>query len=487
MSRPPRSLASARSAWLSHKENYDCTTRISGGDHRFGQHRHRPHDQDSSQRQPAADGCHGRHRSAVRRPGPCRTDGRAHHISGTKLSRIAHRHGHAVARAYTTGNTEGRDWLLRYCEEHGVPTQTEDAYTYAQTREGTAGARDEWNACLQAGLPVRWETTADTPFPYYGGVRLPDQAQFNPAQLVESMVAQLEDHGAHFFSGMRVRSISGRGPLRIKGDYAHDAGAGEFALEAQRCVLATGTPILDRGGFFAKLTANRSYCMSFDVPGPITRAMYLSVDAQLRSVRYAPSSTGDRLVVGGAGHVVGHPAHAREALRELAGWAQTHYPGATRTHSWAAQDYATISELPYAGPLLPGGKRIYLATGYDKWGMTNGIAASLALSSQILGGRMDWANAFASWSALDLRAIPAAIRLGSRVARDFASGWATAMLTSRPEHAPVCTHLGGITTWNDAEDIWECPLHGSCFDSGGSVLWGPATEPLDRLPADGAR
>ncbi|AKP58353.1 Putative iron-sulfur binding oxidoreductase [Mycobacteroides abscessus subsp. abscessus] len=408
-------------------------------------------------------------------------------LHGTKLSRIAHRHGHAVARAYTTGNTEGRDWLLRYCEEHGVPTQTEDAYTYAQTREGTAGARDEWNACLQAGLPVRWETTADTPFPYYGGVRLPDQAQFNPAQLVESMVAQLEDHGAHFFSGMRVRSISGRGPLRIKGDYAHDAGAGEFALEAQRCVLATGTPILDRGGFFAKLTANRSYCMSFDVPGPITRAMYLSVDAPLRSVRYAPSSTGDRLVVGGAGHVVGHPAHAREALRELAGWAQTHYPGATRTHSWAAQDYATISELPYAGPLLPGGKRIYLATGYDKWGMTNGIAASLALSSQILGGRMDWANAFASWSALDLRAIPAAIRLGSRVARDFASGWATAMLTSRPEHAPVCTHLGGITTWNDAEDIWECPLHGSCFDSGGSVLWGPATEPLDRLPADGAR
>ncbi|SHT06835.1 putative iron-sulfur binding oxidoreductase [Mycobacteroides abscessus subsp. abscessus] len=100
---------------------------------------------------------------------------------------------------------------------------------------------------------------------------------------------------------------------------------------------------------------------------------------------------------------------------------------------------------------------------------------------------MDWANAFASWSALDLRAIPAAIRLGSRVARDFAAGWATAMLTSRPGHAPVCTHLGGITTWNDAEDIWECPLHGSCFDAGGSVLWGPATETLDRLPADGAR
>ncbi|OHT82693.1 FAD-dependent oxidoreductase [Mycobacteroides saopaulense] len=400
-------------------------------------------------------------------------------LHGTKLSSITQRHGQATARAYAEGNVEGRDWLLRYCDEHDVPTQRHDAYSYAQTSVGVEAARGEWNACLQAGLPVRWQETADTPFPFFGGVCLPDQAQFDPALLMHSLVSEIARHGSHFFSGVRVRSISGDEPLSITGSFVNDTISRPFTLNAQRCVLATGMPILDRGGFFARLTAHRSYCMAFDVPEPATQSMYLSVDAPLRSVRQAPTGIGERLVVGGAGHVVGQSEHASGALRELQDWVQAHYPGAARTHSWAAQDYATISGLPYAGPLLPRGKKIYVATGYDKWGMTNGVAASLALSSQILGGRMDWAAAFASWSIHDLRAVPTALRLGVRVARDFATGWATALLGSRSRPSPACTHLGGITTWNQVEGIWECPLHGSCFGSSGPVLWGPATDELD--------
>ena len=33
-----------------------------------------------------------------------------------------------------------------------------------------------------------------------------------------------------------------------------------------------------------------------------------------------------------------------------------------------------------------GGGRIYLATGYDKWGMTNAVAAALRIAAPILGG-----------------------------------------------------------------------------------------------------
>jgi nitrite reductase/ring-hydroxylating ferredoxin subunit len=272
-------------------------------------------------------------------------------------------------------------------------------------------------------------------------------------------------------------------------------------------VLATGIPILDRGLFFARLKPQRSYCLGFDVPGEITRSMFISVDSPTRSVRYAPGAEGEKLIVGGAGHTVGRSQSPAASVSELARWAKLHYPGASQTHFWSAQDYHPVDEIPYVGPLLPGTDKIYVATGFDKWGMTNGVAAALALSSRILGGRMDWAAAFASWRMHETAGIPAALQANLEVGVNMAKGWVAPMaagavepsegngvVAGPPWHlrgedvvggvkhtvSPVCPHLGGIVKWNDADQAWECPLHGSRFAPDGELLEGPATHGLSR-------
>jgi len=437
------------------------------------------------------------------------TTGKVSLLQGTKLSRIAAKHGREVLRDYVTGNTEGRDWLLHYCEQHGVDVQREDDYSYAQHADGVDSAKSVLAATREAGLDgAQWSEDADVPFPFSGGVRLRDQAQIDPMPLLNALVAELESHGGSLFEGVRATSISGTGPVRIALQGTEWAGNGQqqqVSITTQQCVLATGIPILDRGAFFARVKPQRSYCLAFDVPGDITRSMFISVDSPTRSVRYAPTAAGEKLIVGGAGHTVGRSDSAASGIEELTKWAVLHYPGAVRTHFWSAQDYTPIDELPYVGPLLPKLENILVATGFDKWGMSNGVAAALALSSQMLGGRMDWRQAFASWNPHEAAGLTTALKSNLEVGFNLAKGWVTPLLASRetpgegdgvvtgpPWHlraqstvdgqtrvvSPVCPHLGGIVSWNDADCTWECPLHGSRFAPDGTLLEGPATKSL---------
>lgn len=424
-------------------------------------------------------------------------------LQGTKLSKIVGKHGAQTAQQYVAGNREGQAWLAGYCEAHGLSVQREDAFTYAQSADGVESAQAELRACEAAGLEVDWVDEADVPFPFHGGVRLADQAQFNPMPLLDSLIVELEERGGRLVQGVRVQRLSGCGDRLML--HVRSSAGDEFDVNADQCVLATGIPILDRGGFFARLKPNRSYCMAYQVPGNITRGMYISTDSPTRSVRYTPTADGDRLIVGGAGHPVGRGNQPSSSVQELASWARLHYPGAMQTHYWSAQDYSPADELPYVGPILPGHDKIFVATGFDKWGMTNGAAAALALSRRILGGRMDWAEAFASWSPHELSGIPKAMQANIEVGLYLAKGWITPVtrignrtpsdggVVSGPPWdlearsvvdgverrvSPVCPHLGGIVNWNDADESWECPLHGSRFAPDGTLLEGPATRNL---------
>ncbi|MGZ6779682.1 MAG: NAD(P)/FAD-dependent oxidoreductase, partial [Mycobacterium sp.] len=172
-------------------------------------------------------------------------------LQGTKLSKIIAKHGPNRARQYVEGNREGQDWLIGYCEAHGISVQREDAYTYAQSEQGVSSAREELEACEAVGLPAEWVDEADVPFPFHGGVRLADQAQFDPMPLLDSLIVELDERGGRLVQGVRVQKVSGEGDgLAL---HVRTSEADEFSVSAKQCVLATGIPILDRGGFFARL------------------------------------------------------------------------------------------------------------------------------------------------------------------------------------------------------------------------------------------
>ncbi len=418
-------------------------------------------------------------------------------LQGTQLGRISRRHSMEVVRQYVTANTEGQAWLAQFCDEHDVETQVRPAYTYATTPPGVNVAKRELEVAEQAGLSVSWVTESELPFPIGGAVRLSGQLQVDPLDLLETLAREAAAHHVRIVEGARVQKVRGKAPCRVE----TDAGT----VTADRVVIATNLPILDRGGFFARLKPARSYALAFHTPEHAVNGMYLSSDRTSRSLRGGTHNGAPMLLVGGEGHTTGRGGPTSRRLNTLRDWTAEHFPKATETHAWSAQDYTPAHSLPVVGPLLPGLDEILVAGGFSKWGMTNGVAAALALSSRLLGGRMDWADAMASWSRHELTGLPTGAWANAEVGLEMTRSW-VAPLTHPGAGSPpgegagvvrydrigtptahsvvgglerrvsaVCPHLGGILRWNDAEASWDCPLHGSRFAPDGAVLEGPAT------------
>lgn len=416
-------------------------------------------------------------------------------LQGTHLSSIASKHAPDTLRAYVEANRHGQRWLLEFCAEHDIATQRAPAFTYASTRVGTARVEAELAACRTAGLDAHWTEQLELPFPTYGAVRVDNQAQFAPMAVLYGLADEAERQGVVIAEHTRVRTVHGD---TVKTDRGQ--------IHAGTVILATGTPILDRGGFFARLEPNRSYALAFRVPGPLPHGMYLSADAPTRSLRTAPRPDGELLLVGGNGHVVGRDTPTGAKLDDLVSWTRTHWPAAELTHTWSAQDYSPMDGLPYVGPLLPGSDRVLVATGYSKWGMTNAIAAALGIAGRVSGRAPEWARDLEAWRPRELSGLTTAIKTNGGVGLAMAGGWARAESHGDGETPPegtgrvrreglrpiatctvegkttavsaICPHLYGIVRWNDAEKSWDCPLHGSRFAPDGSVLEGPATRPL---------
>ncbi len=417
-------------------------------------------------------------------------------LQGTHFQKIKSHGYQAMLRAYADGNRDAFDWLIDYCAAAGVPLERRDAFTYAATPQGVHQVEREYELARSVGLDVEMVADAGLPFPTFAAVKLPDQAQFDPLDLLAALARELRELGGVLHEDARVLAVRASNPAHVI------TPRGE--LTADHVILATGTPILDRGLYFAKVEAQRSYGQAFAIPEEsLPNGMYLGVETPTRSIR----THRGLLVTGGNGHVVGREPSPQQQEDNLTEWTKLNWPDAVLTHSWSAQDYSPAHHVPFVGWLPRGRGRIFLATGFDKWGMTNGVAAALILVADVLGDeKTQWQTALRHRITMP-RAFATAIGRGAAVGWWYAKGYGRALATSLPDAPPaegdgvvgrsglrptavstvdgvtcelsaICSHLAAVVTWNDAEKSWDCPAHGSRFAADGTRLEGPAIRDL---------
>jgi glycine/D-amino acid oxidase-like deaminating enzyme/nitrite reductase/ring-hydroxylating ferredoxin subunit len=422
-------------------------------------------------------------------------------LHGTAYSDLMAKFGSEGASAYAQANEGGLARVASFVEELGIDCdfRRKPNYTYAESRAALPDIEEELEAARAAGLPVTFTDALDLPFQVEGAVRLAEQAEFHPRNYVLALADRIEGDGSYVFERTRAEGVDQGPPSRVL--------ANGHTITAGTVIVATGMPILDRGLYFARETPTRSYVVAVRAPSATLHGMYINSSDPTRSLRTHPTGDGELVLVGGESHKTGtgDPVAAYARLEEFA---REHFDVQEIPYRWAAQDYVTADGMPYVGRLWPFSDRILTATGFRKWGLANGTAAAMMLSDRVLGRENAWAGAFDSTRVKPLASARAMLKEGvqdgfyffaDRVrkrasADDLApdeGGVIGSGLAQRAVYRDAagelhalsarCTHLGCIVSWNAAERSWDCPCHGSRFDTDGEVVQGPAVKPLRRV------
>ncbi len=360
---------------------------------------------------------------------------------GLVYHRLIRRFGVEKAGLYLNANQQALEEYRTLCKNMDCDFETRDNFIYST--DDLPALEAEMAALDMLHFPAKFVQTPELPFPTAGAVKFPDQAQFHPLKFLNEIA-----------KGLRIFENT---PIRELGNGIATTDNGK--IHAKHIIVATHFPFLNKhGSYFLKLYQQRSYVLSLE-NAPTVQGMYLSSRENGLSFR----SWGSSLILGGGGHRTGKQGGNWKELEQAAA---RYYPEATITHRWATQDCMSLDAIPYIGRYSAGTENLWVATGFNKWGMTSSMAAATVLRDLITGKGSEFEALFSPSRSI-LRPQLAVNALESTVN----------LLTPS---ARRCPHLGCALKWNPQEHSWDCPCHGSRFTEEGHLIDNPATGDLNQ-------
>jgi glycine/D-amino acid oxidase-like deaminating enzyme/nitrite reductase/ring-hydroxylating ferredoxin subunit len=370
-------------------------------------------------------------------------------------------------------------------------------FYYTEHAGRVEDVRKEYEAARKLGLRATFTEDVPLPFPVAAGIRLDDQARFHVRRYLLPLLEAIPGGGSHVFEGTRVVDVHDGEPCRLETETG--------TITAGDVVVATHVP-LNRFFIQTKLAHYRSYVLACRVSGPVPDGLFWDDEDPYHYIRAQEAEGGTLLIVGGEDHKTGQDDDTEARYRSLLDYARERFDVRSVAYRWSAQVAEPVDGLPFMGRNALS-SRVYVGTGYSGTGLTFGTLAAMISSDLILGRENPWARLFDATRVKPVAGAKDYVRenvdfpkhlVGDRLKKaqgdslaDVARGEgrlvelggkrvAAYRDPSGAVHAldPVCTHLGCLVQFNDAEKSWDCPCHGSRFDTRGQVINGPAVKPL---------
>lgn len=422
---------------------------------------------------------------------------------GPIYHRLVQSIGQEAARLYAAANESAIATIAGLCSADAIDCGLRrlPAHVYARSAEHRDALMKEAEAAQRLGLPARFIADPDLPFEVAGAVRFEDQMQFDPYAYLKGL-ARLVGQSAEVYENTRVLDVEHGEPCQVRLERA--------TVTASEVVVATQMPIIPDGFFFTKAYPIAHPVAAVRIPAEkAPKGMFISIDQPTHSFRPHERDGETFIVAAGGEFKTGHPSEMKTAVEDMKGFLQDAF-GVTRLdHLWINEDFTPMDQLPFVGRATGGKPHLYVATGFNAWGITTGTVAADVIADLIAERPNVCIDLFDASRLKPLKGGPTFVsentKAGLHLVKDrLLRGKAKQLVDIPPGEggvvsiggeqlavmkdqtgvitalSAVCTHLGCVVDWNGIDRTWDCPCHGSRFDADGKVLTGPAVKPLEK-------
>ena len=355
---------------------------------------------------------------------------------GLIYDKIINKYGVEAAENYLKAQKDALNTYAEMAKNIDCDFKVLDAYVYSVNK--LSDIENEADAYNKIGLKADFCQNISLPFNIQGALKIKGQAQFNPLKFCLSIIDNLT-----IYENTKAICLFNKGMITNKGK-----------IFAEKIIMTTHFPILNKyGGYFLKMYQHRSYVLALK-NALLPDAMYVDSDIKGMSFR----EYNGMLLLGGGSHRTGKKGGNWQELRAFA---KQHHSDSYEFSCWATQDCMTLDGIAYIGEYSKKLPNVFVATGFNKWGMTNAMVSANILCDMICERKNDYAKVFSPsrsiWHPkLIINGVESVVNL----------------LTPT---VPRCPHLGCALKYNAVEHSWDCPCHGSRFTEDGKLIENPAT------------
>ena len=356
---------------------------------------------------------------------------------GLIYDKIINKYGIEKAQLYYESQKRAFDNFKKIASQ--IDDDFEMCNSFVYSLNDTKKIEKEVEALNKIGCDAQFTKKTELPFSVAGAVKIENQARFHPLKFAHKISGDL-----NIYENTRIIELN-----------PHVAITKNGRIFAKKIVVATHFPFINKhGGYFLKMYQHRSYVIALKNADNV-KDMY--VDEEMDGLSFRTHN--NLLLLGGGSHRTGGKGGN---WKELQKFSKKYYPDSTEVGRWATQDCMTLDSIPYIGNYSKQKPDLYVATGFNKWGMTSSMVSAMILTDMICGKKSEYADIYS----------PSRSIFHPQLAVNLFES-AKGLLTPT---APRCPHMGCALKYNKQEHSWDCPCHGSRFDENGKLINNPAVE-----------